>query len=339
MIKRKKKSNFWFKLYVAVAITCLVIAVLWQVLPKLVYQTENVFLVRSIDTTKYSRDLAEQEMGNPDFDAVIDQQVSEIAASGANYIAIDTPYDAEFLPYLRRWVQSARDNKLHVWFRGNFSGWEGWFGYQKINRAEHLSMMHNFITKNPDLFEDGDIFTACPECENGGPGDPRQTGDISGFRKFMVSEYQMAESDFGNMGKKITANYDSMNFDVAKAVMDKPTTQQMGGIVTIDHYVKNPNELSTDINYLANISGGQIVLGEYGAPIPNINGSLTQAEQADWINQALTALLNQPGIVGLNYWTSVGGSTALWDERGNPTQAVIIIQKFYTATKKVPNPY
>ena len=62
---------------------------------------------------------------------------------------------------------SARKHSLKVWFRGNLSGWEEWFGYPSINRDEHTAGIVRFITNNPDLFEDGDIFVTCNECENG----------------------------------------------------------------------------------------------------------------------------------------------------------------------------
>lgn len=329
----------WRKIYWLVPVTALVIGIMWLVLSNAVYQTTNVFSVRSIDTTKYSRDLAGQMLDKPAFDTVINQQVSEIAQTGANYVAIDTPYDEQYIPFLKRWVTAARANNLHIWFRGNFSGWEGWFGFQKIDRSAHQRLLHDFITKNPDLFQDGDIFTPCPECENGGPGDPRQTGDVTGFRNFMVSEYQISQQDFGGIGKKITANYDSMNFDIAKLVMDKNTTSQMGGVVTIDHYTSDPNNLNNAVNQMANLSGGQVVLGEFGAPIPDLNGNLTEEGQASWIDQALQSLSQNPNLIGANYWTSVGGSTALWDDSGNPKKAVAIIQKFFNLQKKTSSTY
>jgi len=85
--------------------------------------------IKSIDTMKYSRDSAQVALHDPKFNEVIDAHVKRIADTGANYVAIDTPYDAEFNPVLKQWVAAARKYHLHVWFRGNFSGWEGWFDY------------------------------------------------------------------------------------------------------------------------------------------------------------------------------------------------------------------
>jgi hypothetical protein len=315
--------------------TALLLISLWIAFSKLVFQSADVFSVKSIDTTKYSRDKAWEMLNNPNSDQVIKLQVSNIQKTGANYVAIGTPYDERFLPVLRKWVKAARDNNLHVWFRGNFSGWEGWFAYSRIGQTEHLNLMNQFILKNPDLFEDQDIFTPCPECENGGPGDPRQTGDVQGFRSFMLQEHQESQAGFGKLGKKVITNYSSMNYDVASLIMDKETTLEMGGVVTIDHYVKNPNQLSPDVDRLADQTGGKVILGEFGAPIPDINGEMSENQQADWINQALMTLATNRNLIGLNYWTSVGGSTAIWNDSQSPKAAVSILRKFYTLKKKV----
>ncbi len=286
---------------------------------------------QSIDTMKYSRDLSRQKLKDPSFDGVIDQQDRNIAAAGATHVAIATPYDEEFYPILSRWVAAARKYNLKVWFRGNFSGWEGWFDYPKITRAEHLKKTADFITKHKDLFMDGDVFTACPECENGGTdaGDPRQTGDIEGFRKFMIDEYSVTRAQFVGINKNVASNFDSMNADVAKVVMDRDTTNALDGVVAIDHYVTTPEKLVSDIKSISNTSGGKIVLGEFGAPIPDINGQMNDKEQASWIKDALASLVKEKEVIGVNYWTNTGGSTALWRDDGTPKDAVSAVQSVY----------
>ena len=285
--------------------------------------------VQSVDTMKYSRDTALAEINNPAFDSVIDTQVKAIAGTGATHVSIATPYDEQFIPILTRWVMAARKYHLNVWFRGNFSGWEGWFGYAKITRDQHLQMTVAFIKNHPDLFADGDIFTPCPECENGGPGDPRQTGDVAGFRQFMITEYQAAQKAFNDQHLQVASNYASMNGDVVRLIMNRTTTIAMGGLVVVDDYVSSPDKLVTDIKQIADISGGQVVLGEFGAPIPDINGSLTDQEQAAWLDQALNLLSAAPQISGLNYWTGVGSSTAIWNDDGSPKPAVNVLTHYF----------
>jgi len=286
--------------------------------------------MKSIDTMKYSRDRALTQLNNPSFDSVIEAQVKTIAETGATHIAIATPYDKQFLPFLKRWVQMARKYKLKVWFRGNFSGWEGWFNYPKIlTRAEHLRMTREFISDNPSLFEDNDAFTACPECENGGPGDPRSTGDKEGHKQFLIDEHNAAGEEFRAIGKTVATTYNSMNFDVAKIIMDKPTTIALGGIVAIDHYVDTPSKLVRTIKEIAQSSGGKIFLGEFGVPLPHINGAMNEIQQAAWIEEALHKLSMEPSVMGVSYWINAGGPTALWNEDGTPKKAANILQSYF----------
>lgn len=284
---------------------------------------------QSIDTMKYSRDIAREKINDNFFDNVIKTQAENIAKIGATHIAIATPYDDEFIPFLKRWVKAARANGLKVWFRGNFSGWEKWFSYQSISREEHIKKTQFFILDNKDLFADGDIFSGCPECENGGPGDPRLTRDIEGHRLFLIAEYQIAEKAFKAIGKNVRSNFNSMNYDVAYAVMDKRTTESLGGVIAIDHYTKTPEKLISDIKKLADKSQGKIFLGEFGVPIPDINGMMTENQQADWINEALIKLAYEPKVIGFNYWVNLGGSTSIWNDNGTEKKAVNVLRSFF----------
>lgn len=310
----------------------ILIVVAFFLLVSLFLPNSHRWSFQSIDTMKFSRDLAREKINDRSFDSVIDRQVKEIASTGATHIAIATPYDKEFYPYLSRWVKTARKYSLKVWFRGNFSGWEGWFDYPKITRGEHLTLTKAFILQNKDLFEDGDAFTACPECENGGPGDPRVNGDVAGHRNFLIEEYNAENNAFKSIGKKVTTSLNSMNMDVAKLIMDKNTTKKLGGIVTVDHYVKTPEQFKKDINFIKAQSGGNVVIGEFGAPIPDITGDMTEKEQNSWILSVLNNLALDQGVVGVNYWVGEGGSTQLWNN-GTARMAVTSISKFYKSKK------
>ena len=243
--------------------------------------------IQSIDTVKFSRDLAKERMSDIFFVNVVDKQISSIAETGVTHVAIGTPYDEEFLPFLRMWVNSIRRQKLNVWFRGNFSGWEGWFDYPFINEEEHLEKTRKFILENSELFEDGDIFSSCTECENGRIGDPRDTKDVDEYRKFLINEYAVSRGAFEEIDKDVASNYFSMNADVALLVMDKVTTRELGNIVVIDHYVRDPEELSKDIEKISETSGGSVVLGEFGAPIPDIHGRMDNEAQSAWLREVM----------------------------------------------------
>lgn len=291
---------------------------------------ETFFQIQSIDTMKISRDVAREKKNDAKFNDYITTVTRQIAKTGATHIAIATPYDEEFLPFLEKWVQSARTYHLKIWFRGNFSGWEEWFDYPRINREEHLKKTASFILDNPQLFQNGDLFSSCPECENGGPGDPREIGDVEGYREFLINEYTTSKNAFTKIGKNVQSNLFSMNGDVANLIMDKPTTHALDDIVVIDHYVKSPEQTIKDIDKLAEQSGGKIILGEVGVPIPDIHGDMTEAEQATWIEKLLSLLVHNSSIIGLNYWTSHNSSTEMWRTDNTPKKAASVLQKYYT---------
>ncbi len=285
--------------------------------------------IKSVDTMKYSRDNSAAKLNDSSFDSTINEQISNIKSLGATHVVIATPYDEHFIPIMTRWVEAARANNLSVWFRGNFSGWEGWFGQSKsLTRQEHEKLIAEFIHNHPDLFKNGDIFSACPECENGGPGDPRQ-GDLEGFRKFMIEEHVISDKAFLDIGKKVQTNYASMNYDVASLVMDKDTLDSMGNLIVVDHYVKTAQKLKQDLQALHEKTGGSIFLGEFGAPIPDIHGKMSPTEQSEWVGDALDQLTGEKYLIGVNYWTSVGGSTAIYSTTGEVKPAADKLREFF----------
>ena len=299
------------------------------IVPTKVIAKDTYWEVQSIDTMKYSRDLARERENDLKFEEIIKSQVRSIAETNATHVAVASPYDSEFIPFLKRWVKAVRENGLKVWYRGNFSGWEGWFGYKDISRDEHIQLVEKFILENPEIFEDGDIFTTCTECENGGPGDPRNIGDVKGYRNFLIDEYRVAGEAFKKIDKNVKANFFSMNGDVAYLVMDKKTTDALGGVVVVDHYDVNPEELLADIIRIKERSGGNVMLGEFGVRIPDIHGEMTEYQQAVWLDSALSELSKIDGIIGINYWTSFDGTTSIWNNDGTKKSSVDVISKYY----------
>jgi len=288
--------------------------------------------IQAIDTMKYSRDLARSGVHNSNYTKEIDKQVADIAAAGATHVAIATPYDDEFIPVLHLWVRAARAHGLQVWFRGNFSGWEGWFGYAPIDRQTHLEKTKRFILNNRTLFKDGDIFSSCPECENGPEVTFSDPTAVVSYRQFLIDEYAVTKNAFATISKNVPSNYFSMNADVAKAVMDPETTKQLDGLVVIDHYVKSPTDLANDVAMIAAQSNGKIMLGEIGAPIPDLHGKMTDQEQKEWLEESLQLLTQVDSLVGISYWVNKGGSTSIWHPDGSPTSAVEVLTKYYKKT-------
>lgn len=254
-----------------------------------------------------------------------------IAEAGATHVAVATPYDTKFLPVLELWVASARAHGLKVWFRGNFSGWEGWFSFAKIDRAAHKKLLQSFVHNNPNLFESGDVFTPCPECENGGPGDPRQSGDVKGYNTFLIDEEKVASAAFGEQGKTI-AVYPSMNGDIAREILSPAVVRAFGGTILIDHYVSTVKQFRGDLKAISEHLGATVGLGEVGAPIPDLQGKMTEAKQAAYIDALFEAMsLSQERVPVVNYWTLSGGSTALVHDNGEPRAAYTTVQNYFKA--------
>lgn len=271
-----------------------------------------------VDTMKYSRDAAGQFKTNPN-DAFIDREVKLIADMGATCVSIGTPYDEEFVPVLAKWVGAARKHGLSVWFRGNMSGWEGWFNYPRFTSGDqHHPGVYNLITKHPDLFREGDIFTPAPEPENGILGDPRSSqSNREAFVKWLPLSYENCVKAFAHIKVAVDCGYYSFNGDVAREIIDKELLVKIGDVIVIDHYVREPERLAKDIQSLHKKLDSLVMLGEIGGPIPDIHGDMTPEEQADYMREVMEVLYkDRDSIIGLNYWVLRGGSTELVTDEG-----------------------
>lgn len=285
-----------------------------------------------IDTMKTSRDKARVWKNSPQLSQTIATEMQIIKNTGANCVAIDTPYDAEFLPYLTEWVQGARKENLHVWFRGGWSSWEGWFDYPKSSDTKKvIKDTKNFITIHPTLFQNGDIFTSIPEAENGGPFANKALSETDMYRQFLIDEKAATDASFKAINKNVIDNWDSMNGGVAKSIMDQATINAIGNTVTIDHYVKDPKEMGDFIRFFNNTYNAKVVIGEFGAPIPEINGSMTETGQAQFVQSLLEQMYeNRNTVIGVNYWDLFDGSTALVNEDNTPRPVLTTITNYFT---------
>lgn len=336
MIKSKKIKVFLGK-YKAILIVIPLVAIVLLSIHKsraqtpLYTQQKTPFIwqIRSIDTMKTSRDKARDKLSHPEFDLEIQQELTAIKNTGANYVAVDTPYDDEFLPYLKRWVTLARQTGLHVWFRGNWSNWEGWFDYPKNMTPDgHIQKNTEFIAAHPDLFQDGDIFDPCPECENAGFWP--QTEKNQEYRNFIKKQQKSTQEAFKKIRKNVYTHA-SIIGGRAKDVLDQDTFDALNNIIAIDHYFKNSQSITDYIEYFSKSFHTKILVSEFGAPIPDINGSMTEKEQAAFINQVFEILYGQSkSVVGINYYVLNAGTTELLNTDGTPRLAYSIVKNYFS---------
>ncbi|MBI4137621.1 hypothetical protein HY469_06175, partial [Candidatus Roizmanbacteria bacterium] len=292
---------------------------------------ESIWPYECIDTMKTSRDKARVWRDSDMLNDHIERQMQTIVDMGGNCVALDTPYDDEFLFYLRKWVSAARRHNLHIWYRGNFSSWEGWFDYPKgMTTDEHIQKTSEFIVENADLFADGDIFTPSPEAENGGPFNQVEPDEYGVFRAYLIREHAEAQKAFELIGRDVKTNWLSMNGGLARRMLDQDTINKLDKAVSLDHYIKTPQEMGEYITYFADTFGSRVVIGEWGAPIPDINGPMNETQQAAFIESLLWEMYKErEHIDGINYWVLYDGSTSLMEPNENYRDAMYEIQNYF----------
>jgi hypothetical protein len=295
-------------------------------------ETGTFWRYQCIDTMKVSRDSVRAFIEGTLAWSQIANEVELIAKAGANCVAVATPYDPEFLPVLKEYVRQARKHQLQVFFRGNFSRWEGWFGYPRdMTTDQHLQATRNFILENADLFRDGDIFTGAPEAENGGPFAESDRNKFPAYRQFLLDQYRVTKDAFNQINKNIRVNWFSMNGWIAQNMYDKQTLSSIENQVTIDHYTSSPEKMAEFLNYWHKEQQVKVALGEFGAPIPDLNGNMTPTEQAAYLKQLFQIFYTErENIEGLNYWTLRYGSTAIIQPDFQTTPAYEVVANYFS---------
>lgn len=322
------------KLYIFVLCLCLITGVSYWITASVLSQGietlpeyRRIWEVQSVDTMKHSRDAAKDSRA-PEF---VPEWVQMVDVLGATHLAIGTPYDEEFVPYMKLWVDEARDAGMRVWFRGNFASWENWFGYDDFESVDdHHKLLEEFILNNPDLFEDGDILTPAPESENGQLGDPRFTNRDE-FIVFLQKSYETCVRAVEQINKDVICGYYSMNGDVVREVLNPEIIASIGGVQVPDHYVDTVEKFARDIDEFYELNQAPIILGEFGAPIPDLQGDLSEEEQREFVRELLHVLyLKNDRVIGVNYWVFMGGSTQLYNNTDStPRKVISVIQDYF----------
>lgn len=279
--------------------------------------------VRSVDTMKYSRDRAQDALHDPSFDSVIERQIKFISELGATHVAIATPYDEEFVPVLTRWVTITRKHGLKIWFRGNWSSWEGWFGYAKnLTPEDHLVNTRSFIASHPALFEDGDIFDPCPECENGGVWKKSKET----YEAF-VPKLRAAAQDAFEVQKKDVRAVVSMSGGRVETLPDSFFVS-FGKTLAIDHY----DDSEGYKRFLSSLEKKKfsVLWAEFGAPVPGVQALFGEEEQKHYVKGLFDAFsLHRNVLIGVNYWVLNGGPSGLLRDDGGEKPVVDIMRDYF----------
>lgn len=300
--------------------------------------------VRSVDAMKVTKDVICAQKS----DSFIDSWLDRAVELGATYVAISQPYDnpncGNSVNYTRKWVQKIRAHGLKVWHRHMPLAMEGIYSTTKKNDDFYYDLISSYIINNPDLFEEGDIFTPKPEPQTDGISGVTYCASIcmwSGAREFnnwirgamLVSELSFDKIGLGNGQVKIGYfGFDGFivwgdnNPDwLGKSFLTTKTVQRMGNI-TIDQYPQGGATMAQDLAELhAQWPNVDIYIGEWGTIT-----STNEAQQAAQIETTFNTFKNDPLIKGVNYWhLGTGGHESLIESDFTRRQGFYTLQGYY----------
>lgn len=261
---------------------------------------------------------------------------------GANYVAVETPYDspacADAQFYTRAWIYSARAHRLSVWHRHMPIAFEGLYGVPK-KIDTYYQMIGDYIRNNSAIFASGDIFTPIPEPQNGGIHGVtycdkaicqfRNAAEFNTWLRTAMDVANQAFKDIG-LGGKVKVGYYGFDGFVAwgdnnqhwDGILEDETVAKMGNI-TIDHYPQLVGDtMQNDLDELeSKYPGVPIIIGEWG--------TVTGGNVGQQVVYDLSAAM-RPSIKGFNYWhAGMGGHEALVNEDFSKRTHFADVQSFY----------
>jgi len=302
------------------------------------------FAIQSVDVMKYSKDA----VCGPPSAATINTMTDRIASTGANFIAISTPYDdpacGSAMNLTNAWVASARAKKLHVWFRHMGLSFEGIYDVTKTkDLAAYTQQIVNYIYANPNQFQDGDIFTPTPEPDSAGIYGVTycpticQFSSAAEYNSWIQSTQAAVKAAFAKLGKNVKVGYyghsgyivwGENNPDwTGKGFLTQATVDSMDGVIAMDSY---PETYGSNIgNSLdgahARWPNAQLVIGEWGTI-----SATSDAVRVQEVNNTMSAV-ERPYVNGINYWNlGPSGNEGLLDANLNPIPSFQAVTNYYT---------
>ncbi|OGH19866.1 MAG: hypothetical protein A3D74_02560 [Candidatus Levybacteria bacterium RIFCSPHIGHO2_02_FULL_37_13] len=245
----------------------------------------------------------------------IQKWVDKAVEVGANYVAIETPYDSpscgNSVLYTKTWVNLIRSRGLKIWHRHMPLAFEGIYDTPKNPSIDYLTIISNYIKANPSFFQQGDIFTPIPEPQNGGIAGVNYCPygicifkNAKDFNAWLRNAMDVSESAFAQigLGGKIKIGYYGFDGYIAwgdnnpdwDGILEDQTVLKMGNI-TIDHYPEIVGDtMQNDLNELeSRYPNIPIIIGEWG--------TITSNNTENQVIQSMGAA-RRPSVVGFNYW-------------------------------------
>jgi len=295
--------------------------------------------IQSVSSMKESKD----RVCGPRDRAFVEKWVDKAKELGANYVAIETPYDnpdcGSSLEYTKTWVNAVRSRGLKIWHRHMFLSFEGIYSASKNPGDDYLGKIYKYIKDNSWMFQEEDIFTPAPEPQNGGISGITYCAqnvcifkDAPHFNSWLRSSVDISEKAFGEIGLAGKMKIGFFGFDGFTAwgsmnpdwngILEDATIAKMGNIA-IDHYPELCGDtMENALNELEKrYPGIPIFISEWGS-----------VGQNNIENQARTSMeaAKRPGVIGFNYWhMGVGGNEALINEDFSVRPQFDEVQSFF----------
>ncbi len=284
----------------------------------------SIWSVRSVDV-----DLISKQESPAASKEDIRNQVTNLKAIGVNYIAVGTLYDEN--ENMAMWADEIHSQGLHVWYKGSFAEWNGEAGKPPImTKSKYLERTKWFILDNRNLFKEGDSFSfaSTPEVVGVGMGEKLMTW--SEYKKFILKGMYISGEAFKEIGLdgKIHTNWLPITEPVVLDKLDKKFVEKIG-LISVDIFgnqSQTQGELENSSDYINEIEKSlDKIYSEWQTPILiskwgyQVYQKVDDEKQQGVIDAVFNLLKRKPYIIGVNYWTSSGGTTAILnkDENGN----------------------
>jgi hypothetical protein len=104
----------------------------------------------------------------------------------------------------------------------------------------------------------------------------------------------------------------------------------MGNLVTIDHYVRDSKDMGEYIDFFTRTFNSKVAIGEFGGPIPDLNGEMTEEQQAMFVTHVLSEMYSRKdSLVGVNYWTLTHSSSSLLNPDYSERKVANVLRDYY----------
>lgn len=290
-----------------------------------------------VSLMKYSKDV----VNNPPSDISINKVLDKVEELGANGIDITTVVpDRKSTALTRRWIDAGRKRGLKIWIRLAGLAFEGIYNTPKHRSPDglrHLKIHADWISENRDLLLPNTILTTESEPQNSGilgvnrgPKDFYQFNSKEDFNEWLrmnIQNTKLALKASGCDGVQVGwfgfdgfIGWGNDNPDWAgKSFLEPQTVEMMDNTLCIDHY-PSKETMAKDLDDLKKVwPNVNVIIGEMGA----IHG-----ETPEQLRQQLEAL-KRPYIKTVNYWTMIGGNSALITDDFKNTQYFDVVKNFY----------